>query len=69
MIKSVLLKEKYEAQKRLDDQANHDLKQYFTNEHHNVEELSKKFGLDIQYEDIKGGFLTPLYKESATTIE
>lgn len=69
MIESALLKEKYETQKRLDEWANHDLKQYFTNAHRNVEKLSKKFGLDIQYGDIKGGFLTPVHEEPTTAAE
>lgn len=69
MIESALLKEKYETQKRLDEQANHDLKQYFSNAHHNVGELAEKFGLTIRYGDIKGGFLTPVHEESTTTTE
>lgn len=67
MIESILLKEKYETQKRLDERANHDLKQYFRNAHHNVGEIAKKLGLDIRYGDIKGGFLTPVHEESPTT--
>ena len=69
MIESVLLKEKYETQKRLDERANHNLKQYFRNAHHNVEELAEKFGLDIRYGEIKGGFLTPVHEESTTTTQ
>jgi len=69
MIESALLKEKYETQKRLDERANHDLKQYFRNAHQNVEELAEKFGFDILYGDIKGGFLTPVHEDSAATIE
>ena len=69
MIESALLKEKYETQKRLDKQANHDLKQYFRNAHHNVKELAEKLGLEIRYGDIKGGFLTPVHEESTTTTE
>lgn len=69
MIGSALLKEKHETQKRLDEQANHDLKQYCRNAHHNVEELAEKLGFDIRYGDIKGGFLTPAHQESTTTTE
>ncbi len=69
MIESVLLKEKYETQKRLDEQANHDLRQYFRNAHRNVEELVQKFGFEIQYGDIKGTFLTSVHEESASTTE
>lgn len=69
MIASALLEEKNKAQKRLDEQANHDLEQYFRNAHHNVEKLAQKFGFKIRYEDIKGGFLTPVREESTTTTE
>lgn len=69
MTESALLKEKFETQKRLDAEANHDLKQYFKNAHHNVEELAKKFRVDIRYGNIKGGFLTPVHEKSTTTTE
>lgn len=69
MIESALLKEKLETQKRLDEQANHDLKQYFRNAHDNVKELAAKRGLDIQYGNIKGGFLTPVHEESTAAMK
>ncbi len=69
MIESALLREKYETQKRLDEQANHDLRQYFRNAHSNVEKLAEKFGFDIQYGDIKGAFMTPVHEESTSTTQ
>lgn len=69
MIESALLKEKYETQKRLDEQANHDLRQYFRNAHCNVEELVEKYGFEIQYGDIKGSFFPSVREESPSTTE
>lgn len=69
MIESALLKEKYETQKSLDEQANHDLQQYIKNAHHNVEELTEKFGIQIRYGDIKGGFVAPVQEEKTTTTD
>ncbi len=69
MIESALLKEKYKMQKRLDAQANHDLRQYFRNSHHNVQALAEKFGVEIRYGNIKGGFLTPVHEESTAATE
>jgi len=69
MIKSVLLDEKFETQKRLDEKANHNLEQYIRNAHQTVKEMAEKFGLDLHYGDSKGGFLSPIHGESKSTVE
>lgn len=69
MIESALLKEKYKTQKSLDEQANHDLHQYVKNAHYTVEELTEKFGIQIRYGNIKGGFVAPIQEEKTMTTE
>jgi hypothetical protein len=49
MIDQLILDEKYEAQKRLNDEAGNDIETYFKNCHQNVIEMSKKYGVKIQY--------------------
>lgn len=49
MIDQLLLDKKYEAQKRLNDEAGNDIETYFRNCHQNVIEISKKFGVKIKY--------------------
>jgi len=45
----LLLDKKYEAQKRLNDEAGNDIETYFKNCHQNVIEMSKKYGVKIRY--------------------
>jgi len=63
MIIDPILEEKYNAQKRLDEKANHDIEQYFENCHYNVLETAKKYGFTLQYGEINGGFIEPLDEE------
>lgn len=49
MIDQLLLDKKYEAQKRLNDEAGNDIETYFRNCHQNVIEISKKFDVKIKY--------------------
>lgn len=59
MLTNPLLQAKYEAQMRLDEKANHDLKIYFKNSHQAVRELAQKYGLTIHYGKITGGYMEP----------
>lgn len=45
----LILDEKYEAQKRLTDEAGNDIETYFKNCHQNVIEMSKRYGVKIRY--------------------
>jgi hypothetical protein len=45
----ILLDDKYEAQKRLNDEAGDDIETYFKNCHQNVIEMSEKFEVKIRY--------------------
>ncbi len=62
MITNPLLQAKYEAQMRLDEKANHDIKRYVANSQQTVWELAQKYGLTIRYGEIKGGYLEPEYE-------
>jgi hypothetical protein len=53
MIEHLILDEKYEAQKRLMDEAGNDIETYFKNCRQNVIEMSKKMGVKIQYLKVK----------------
>jgi len=48
----LILDEKYEAQKRLTDEAGNDIETYFKNCHQNVIEMSEKYGVKIRYNSI-----------------
>ncbi len=56
MLTNPLLQAKYEAQMRLDKEANHDLKQYVENSHRKVAELARKYGFTIRYGKIEVGY-------------
>jgi hypothetical protein len=45
----LLLDKKYEAQKKLNDEAGNDIETYFKNCRQNVIEMSKKYGVKIRY--------------------
>jgi hypothetical protein len=66
MLTSPLLQAKYEAQIRLDKEANHDIRQYVENSHRHVAELARKYGLTIQYGEIKGDYWAPTVFEEST---
>jgi hypothetical protein len=59
MLTSPLLQAKYEAQMRLDKEANHDIRQYVENSRRHVAELARKYGLTIRYGEIKGNKREP----------
>ncbi len=59
MLTNPLLQAKYDAQIRLDKEANHDIKQYVENSHRNVAELARKYGLKIRYGEITGDYWEP----------
>jgi hypothetical protein len=59
MLTNPLLQAKYEAQMRLDEKANHDIKRYVENSRQAVLELASKYGLTIRYGEINGGYLEP----------
>ncbi len=54
MITNDLLREKYEAHKRLDEAAEHDLERYIENTHKVVLEAEKNHGLKFKYGQIEG---------------
>ena len=54
MITNDLLREKYEAQKRLDEAAGHDLERYIENTHKVVLETEKNHGIKFRYGSIEG---------------
>ena len=55
MITTPLLETKYEVQRALDDEANHDLTEYVKNSHRIVLDTEKEFGVKFQYGKIAGG--------------
>ncbi len=63
-----LLIEKYKTQKRLDEMANHDVRQYFENSHRTILEISKKYNLKIEYGELQGGFLASAYEERSDDV-
>ena len=60
MIDQLILDEKYDAQKKLNDEAGNDIETYFKNCRQNVIEMSKKYGVKIRYNK------TGIPKESKT---
>ncbi|MEK7728066.1 MAG: hypothetical protein AAB354_06590 [candidate division KSB1 bacterium] len=65
MLTNPLLQAKYDAQMRLDEKANHDIKRYVENSQQAVLELARKYDLTIRYGEIKGGYLEPASKPQA----
>ena len=63
MITNSLLKEKHDAQKRLNEKANNDLRTYVKNSHFNVSEMANKYGLKLKFAEKKGGYLKPIEEE------
>ncbi len=57
MITNDLLQAKYEAQRRLDEAAEHDLTRYIENAHKIALETEKKYGLTFKYGNIEGQHL------------
>ncbi len=66
MLTNPLLQAKYETQMRLDEKAQHDIRQYVENSHRTVLELARKHGLTIRYGEIKGGYLEPVHEKLAS---
>lgn len=60
MITTPLLEEIYNTQKRLDEEAQHDLNKYIENSQKIVLEVEKKYGLKFKYGQLKGQTLEPL---------
>ena len=54
MITTPPLEEKYKAQKKMDDEAQRDLKTYVKNIHRAVAEVEKQYGLKFQYGNMRG---------------
>ncbi len=65
MITTPLLEEIYKTQKRLDEEAQHDIEKYIENSQKMVLEIEKKYGLKFNYGQLKGQTLEPLRKVSA----
>ena len=64
MITNDLLKVKYETQKQLDEEAQHDIERYVKNSHRIMLEAEKKYNLQFKYGNIQGGKLEQ-YVENA----
>lgn len=54
MITTPPLEAKYQAQKKMDDEAQHDLKTYVRNTHAAIVEVEKQYGLKFQYGNVRG---------------
>ena len=54
MITTPPLEAKYKAQKKMDDEAQHDLKTYIKNTRAAVAEVEKQYGLKFQYGNVRG---------------
>lgn len=54
MITNDLLREKYDAQKRLNEAAEHDLERYIENAHKVIQKTEKNYGIKFKYEHIEG---------------
>lgn len=54
MITNDLLKVKYETQKQLDEEAQHDIERYIKNSHRIMLEAEKKYGLQFKHGNIQG---------------
>jgi hypothetical protein len=60
MITTPLLEEIYLTQKRLDEEAQHDIKKYIENSQKIVLEIEKKYGLKFKHGPMKGQPLEPV---------
>jgi len=60
MITTPLLEEIYNTQKRLDEEAQHDLNKYIENSQKIVLEVEKKYGIKFKYGQFQGQTLEPL---------
>ncbi len=49
MMNNELLRQKYRAQKALDEKANHNLVQYVSNVHSRIKEVEAKYGVTFKY--------------------
>jgi len=65
MITTPLLEEIYNTQKRLDEEAQHDIEKYIENSKKMVLEIEKKYGLKFKYGELEGRTLEPLRKAFA----
>jgi len=57
MITNDLLKTKYETQKQLDEESQHDIRKYVENTHKIVLEAEKKYGIQFMHRNIQGGIV------------
>ncbi|MBC8527355.1 MAG: hypothetical protein ISS28_00960 [Candidatus Cloacimonetes bacterium] len=60
MITNKLLEEKIKAQKRLDEKAHHDIKQYIENSHKSISKIESKYGVKVKYVRKDCGYLESL---------
>jgi hypothetical protein len=65
MITTPLLEEIYNTQKRLDEEAQHDLDKYVENSKKIVLEVEKKYGLKFKYGQLQGQIMAPLREKPA----
>jgi len=65
MITTPLLEEIYNTQKRLDEEAQHDIEKYVENSQKMMLEIEKKYGLKFKYGKIQGQTLEPLRELTA----
>ncbi|MCX7044407.1 MAG: hypothetical protein NTX50_02835 [Candidatus Sumerlaeota bacterium] len=65
MIENEALNDKYQAQKRLAEEAGYDIATLDENVHKIALQLAEKYGVTLKYADSQGGYLEPLIKDAA----
>jgi hypothetical protein len=55
MITTPLLETKYQTQKQLEEEAQHDVRKYVENSHRIVREVEEKYGVKFKYGTMQGG--------------
>ena len=63
MITTPLLEEKYDSQRKLEDEAGHDITRYFELSHKIVADISFMHGYRFKYGKIQGGEIEPVLKQ------
>jgi hypothetical protein len=53
MMTNPLLEAKYQVQKRLDEEAQHDIREYAKNSHRIVSEIEQAYGIKFKYKTVE----------------
>jgi len=67
MITTPLLEEIYQIQRRLDEEAQSDVKKYMENSQKTVHEIERQYGVKFKYGNRQGYTVEPLEKVSGQT--